>query len=133
MINYGMTCPKCANAEAVKNGKMNGKQRFKCKSCGCNYTQSTRYRISREKRLECIRLYLEGVGFRGISRLTGVSHVSVLKWVRELGTRIEELRPKEGGSVNIMELDELWHFVKKSPTNAGSGLPMTEMDSKSMP
>lgn len=120
-----MECPKCAHAEGVKNGKMTGKQRYKCRRCGCNYTQSSKYRIPREKRLECLRLYLEGVGFRGIERLTGVSHVSVIKWVRELGDRIEALRPQSGGEVSVMELDEMWHFVKKSPTNAGSGLPMT--------
>ena len=123
-----MHCPKCACAEAVKNGKMNGKQRYKCRGCGCNYTQSSKYRISREKRVECLKLYLEGVGFRGIERLTGVSHVSVIKWVRELGERIEAMRPQSGGEVNVMELDEMWHFVKKRRANAGSGLHMTATD-----
>lgn len=113
MLLSVMNCPKCAHAEAVKNGNVNGKQRYKCKGCGCNYTQSSRYRIPREKRLECLKLYLEGVGFRGIERLTGVSHVSVIKWVRELGERIEVLRPQAGGQVDVMELDEMWHFVKK--------------------
>lgn len=128
-----MHCPKCSHAESVKNGKMNGKQRYKCRSCGCNYTQSSKYRIPREKRLECLRLYLEGVGFRGIERLTGVSHVSVMKWVRDLGDRIEALRPQAGCQVNVMELDEMWHFVKKSPTNAGSGLPTTGTGDACMP
>ena len=118
-----MTCPKCACAEAVKNGKMQGKQRYRCKSCGCNYTQSSRYRIDRDTRVKCIRLYLEGVGFRGISRLTGVSHVIVQVWVKELGDSIERLRPQteEGEAVSVMELDEMWHFIQKKETNAGSG------------
>ena len=110
-----MHCPKCACAEAVKNGKMQGKQRYRCKSCGCNYTQSSRYRIDRETRIKCIRLYLEGVGFRGIGRLTGVSHVIVQKWVKELGDSIERFRPQTGDAepVSVMELDEMWHFVQK--------------------
>ena len=128
-----MNCPKCTCAEAVKNGKMNGKQRFKCKACGCNYTQSSRYRIPRAKRLECLRLYLEGVGFRAIERLTGVSHVSVINWVRDLGERIERLRPQDGAQVNVIELDEMWHFAPKSPTSAGYGLLTTEMPNKSTP
>lgn len=86
-----MTCPKCASAEAVKNGKMRGNQRYRCKFCGCNYTQSSRYRIDRETRVRCIRLYLEGVGFRGIARLTGMSHVIVQRWVKQLGDTIERL------------------------------------------
>ena len=101
------TCPKCGSAECVKNGKMRGKQRYRCKCCGCNYTQSSRYRLSRQLRLECIQLYLEGVGFRGIERLKGVSHVTVMRWVRDLGERIEQLRPQEGGEVSIMEIDEM--------------------------
>ena len=80
-----------------------------------------------EKRIECIRLYLEGVGFRGIERLTGVSHVTVMRWVHRLGDRIEQLREKAGEveEVSIMEIDEMWHFVQKKRTNVGSGLPMT--------
>ena len=88
-------------------------------------------RISLETRKKCIELYLEGVGFRGIERLTGVSHVSVMKWIKKLGDRIEQLRPKNGGEVSIMELDEMWHFVQKKHENAGAGLPMTATDKRS--
>ena len=31
-------CPKCGRKEKVKNEFMRGKQRYKCKNCGCNYT-----------------------------------------------------------------------------------------------
>ena len=118
-----MTCPKCACSEAVKNGKMQGKQRYRCKSCGCNYTQSSKYRIPRETRVECIKLYMEGLGFRSIARVTGVSHVIIQHWVKELGDKIEALRPNTGEitHVNVMEIDEMWHFVQKKRTNAGSG------------
>ena len=77
-----MTCPKCRSAVRTKNGKVQGKQRYKCKDCGCNYTRSSLSRTPLNKRIECIRLYLEGVGFRGIERLTGVSHVTVMRWIR---------------------------------------------------
>ena len=110
-----MQCPKCAATEAVENVIVQSKQRYKCKSCGCNYTQSSRYRIDRETRIRCIKLYLEGVGFRGISRLTGVSHVIVQHWVKQLGDTIERLGPQTGEveSVSIMEMDEMWHFIQK--------------------
>ena len=116
-----MKCPKCRHAEAVKNGKIKGKQRYKCRSCGCNYTTSSMARTPIETRAECVRLYLEGVGFRGISRLTGISHVTVMKWIRKLGTDIERLRPQSGEKVSIMELDEMWHFIQKKHKSAGCG------------
>ena len=33
-----MKCPKCGQMEKTKNGFHRGKQRYKCKCCGCNYT-----------------------------------------------------------------------------------------------
>jgi transposase-like protein len=117
-----MHCPKCRCVEAVKNGTMNQKQRYKCKACGCNYTQSSRYRIPLEKRLYAIKLYLEGVGFRGIERLTGISHNTVIQWVRDLAGEIERLRPELNEAVATVELDEMWHFIQKKRTNAGCGL-----------
>ena len=100
-----MNCPKCRCASRVKNGKIKNIQRYKCKSCGCNYTRSSLSRISLDKRIECIRLYLEGVGFRGIERLTGVSNVTVMRWVKRLGDDIERLRPQSGEceAVSVME------------------------------
>ena len=66
-----------------------------------------------EKREEAISLYLEGVGFRGIERLTGISHVTVMRWVRALAERINENTSEDNRRVAIMELDEMWHFVGK--------------------
>ena len=81
----------------------------------CNYTVSSLSRTPIETRTECIRLYLEDVGFRGISRLTGVPHTTVMCWVHKLGDDIERLRPETGEveSVSVMEIDEMWHFVQK--------------------
>ena len=108
---------------------MKQKQRYRCKACGCNYTQSTSYRIPLSQRIKAIKLYLEGVGFRGISRLTGVHHTTVIQWVKHLASEIERLRPEvEEASIDV-ELDEMWHFIQKKLKNAGSGLPGTESKS----
>ena len=98
---------------------MNKKQRYKCKQCGCNYTQATLYRIPLSKRIEAIKLYLEGVGFRGIERLTGISHNTVIKWVKQLATEIERLRPEIENTVVDVELDEMWHFIQKNSKMLG--------------
>ena len=68
-----------------------------------------------------IKLYLEGVGFRAIERLTGVSHNSVIRWVKDLAGEIERLRPEMEERVHAVEIDEMWHFIQKKRTNAGSG------------
>ncbi|MFM7469462.1 MAG: hypothetical protein ACKO37_08195, partial [Vampirovibrionales bacterium] len=91
--------------------------------------QSTLYRIPLNKRIEAIKLYLEGVGFRGIERLTGISHNTVIQWVKHLATEIERLRPEIENTVVDVELDEMWHFIQKKLKNAGYGLH--GIDSKS--
>ena len=123
VIISGMNCPKCRSTKRTKNGIVREKQRYKCLSCGCNYTVSSLSRTPIEKRIKCIHLYLEGVGFRGISRLTGVPHTTVMRWVHKLGDDIERFRPQtdEVEQVSVMELDEMWHFVQKKSKNAGSG------------
>ena len=72
-----MNCPKCQETSYYKNGKAMGRQRYKCKQCGCNFTQSKKQGYSLEKRLMALKLYLEGMGFRGTGRVLGVSNVTV--------------------------------------------------------
>ena len=33
-----MNCPKCNSSVKVKSGKIKGRQRYRCKECGCNYS-----------------------------------------------------------------------------------------------
>ena len=73
---------------------MLGKQRYKCKTCGCHYTQSRLGRVALERKLYALKLYLEANGFRGIERLTGIDHTTVIKWVKTLAVAIEKLRPE---------------------------------------
>ena len=121
-----MNCPRCQSAKAVKNGTLNGKQRYKCKTCGCNYTQSKSRKIPLPTKIEALKLYLEGVGFRAIERLTGVCHTTVMRWVKRLADEIEKMRPEVSEQVMTVELDEMWHFVQKKAKNAGYGLPGIE-------
>jgi transposase-like protein len=48
----GLRCKGCGSEEQVKNGFMRGKQRYRCKSCGLNFTDrrldATRERLRRE-------------------------------------------------------------------------------------
>lgn len=89
-----MICPSCQSPRSVKNGLMRGLQRYKCKDCGCNYTRSyAHYRDKETKRHFALSLYMSGLGFHSISRLLGVSHVSVINWVKRYGgDQLEYLR-----------------------------------------
>ena len=59
-----MNCPKCSGEEYIKSGFVNGRQRYKCKSCKFSYTVLLKRtaKILEQKRF-ALALYLEGLGF----------------------------------------------------------------------
>ena len=87
-----MNCSKCNCFHSVKSGKIKGIQRYKCKECGCNYTVSIKSTAKpKSVKRQALHLYLEGLGFRSIGRILGVSNVSVLNWLRDFGEKVQEL------------------------------------------
>ena len=121
-----MYCPKCLSEKFVRSGFTKGKQRYKYRKCGCNFTQSHKRGASLETKLKALHLYLEGMGFRAIGRLMKVNNVTVLNWIRTLGksvkTYVQAHMPDDIRHVDVMEMDEMWHFTKKKNGNFGCGL-----------
>ena len=95
---------------------MRAKQRYKCKDCGLNFVDGDQRRGKNiAKQRIAIHLYLEGMGFRAIGRVVDVSNVTVLNWIRKAGEQIKAYHDAQEApkQVEIIELDELWHFVGK--------------------
>ena len=122
-----MKCPKCNSTNHVKNGKVGQKQRHKCKSCGCNFTKSTRQGYPKSKKKLALQMYIEGIGFRQIGRILKVSYGTIFGWIKfaakEIQTIEKDNKPKK---VRIMELDEMWSFVQKKEKQSGSGWLLIE-------
>lgn len=85
--------------------------------------------IEKQYVVRAIQLYLEAMGFRGIERVLGVSHVSVINWVKKLGKGIDLVRLEEK-EVEVVEVDELCSFVESKKTSYGSGLLLTGLGKK---
>lgn len=116
-------CKKCSGREYTRNGWMNGKQRYRCKGCGCNFTNSPRRGRSAATKALALLLYSMGKGsYRWIGQLLDVSDVAVYKWIRHFAKNLPEPQVEEG--IVEMELDEMWHFLEKKRKNSGSGRPM---------
>ncbi|SOS49382.1 transposase [Tenacibaculum finnmarkense] len=121
-----MDCPKCKSEKKIKNGVIKGIQRYKCKSCGYNYTVERRscdYPLSTKNK--ALQLYLEGLGFRSVGRLLGVSNVSVLNWIRAFGNEISSLQP-ESQDIEMVEVDEMHSYIGHKKTTVGFGLPLID-------
>ena len=113
-------CPKCTHQHVVKAGKIGGKQRWRCRGCGYQWTRTTpRGRPLWQKSL-AVFLYCHGVSMNALGKMFGVRTSSVLKWIRRYATA-HAVKPEPVGNAIIVELDEMWHYLKKNGGNSGSG------------
>ena len=117
-------CKKCGSENYVKCGHIRGYQRYRCKGCGCQFTETKRRGMHPALKSLAIVLYgFCGLSMGKIARIFKVSTVAVLKWVRSSTQGLEPIEPTaESG---IVMLDELWHFVNGKKTKFGSGEPLT--------
>jgi transposase len=115
-----MECKKCKGSKAVKAGFVRKSQRYKCKDCGYYFTNTPLRGHPYHEKLLSLQLYASGLSLRRIGYLLQVSQVTVQKWIQKL---VPELCPKlqPEGRVLVMELDEMWHYLKSKKTNSGSG------------
>jgi len=116
-----MKCPKCQSEKHVKDGIVKGKQRYKCKDCSFRYTVEYKAGITPYLKRLALMLYLEGMGFRSIERVLGVSNVAILNWVRSFGIKAGEL-PEVKQEIRHVEIDEMHSYVGSKKTKDGSGL-----------
>jgi transposase-like protein len=70
---------------------------------------------SEELKQECLKMYLNGMGFRGIERVKGVHHTTIIYWVKQLGEKLSDV-PKEEEIPEVGELDELETFIGSKKT-----------------
>ena len=125
-----MNCPRCKSPDHKKNGKTSGKQRYQCCDCEYNYSVELKSTASSPSvKRQALQLYLEGLGFRSIGRLLGVSHVSVQNWIKKFGQDLEDL--KSENEVAIVKLDEIHTYIGNNKNIAGSGLLLIELGKSS--
>lgn len=76
-------CLKCGSKEYVKNGHVFGWQRYKCKSCGHQFTKMGSRGKPMNIWLACHGLYVFGLSMRQISRIIGISAQTVSRWIKK--------------------------------------------------
>ncbi len=61
-------------------------------------------------------MYVKGMGFRGIKRVTGVHHTTVIDWVKQVGECLPDAYAPDQ-TPQVGELDELETFVGSKKQN----------------
>ena len=81
-----MLCPDCGSQHIRKNGHRRGKQNHLCVACHRQFidTYTLRGYSDWTKRLS-LRMYVNGMGLRGLERVLGVADTTVLTWIEPVG------------------------------------------------
>jgi transposase-like protein len=115
-----MQCPECGSTHIRKNGKNRGKQNHICVACSRQFIDvyAAPQGYSDAVKAMCLKMYVNGMGFRGIERVTGVHHTTVIYWVKLVGKDLPDAY--EPDSIpEVGELDELETFVGSKKTRSG--------------
>lgn len=117
-------CKKCSSSSYIKSGYIRGYQRYRCKACNCQFTDTKPRGVDPVLKKLAVVLYAHcGVSMLGIAKLFQVSAVAVLKWIRQYADTLSE--SKEMHKADVVQIDEMWHFVNGKKTKFGSGEPLT--------
>ena len=125
-------CPKCTHTQIVKSGVVKGRQRYRCKNCGYHFSVLKAGKsIDPYYVIKSLQLHLEGVSLREIERILGVSHVSVMNWIRRYNIKAPEnqdYRP----TYKVLNHAELVDFFRDREALRLSGCMVTELGDKFM-
>jgi transposase len=116
----GLRCKGCGGEEHIKNGFMRGKQRYRCKACGLNFTDTPPRGLPLALKATAVLLYVSGLSMNRTAKLLGVSTPTIQAWIEQFA-KVYAQKPAPEGRALVIELDEMWHYVKKSRTSSGSG------------
>ena len=127
-----IACPKCKSEELAKSGIVKGRQRYRCKTCNYFFTVlKDGKNIDPYYVIKALQLFIEGVTYREIERILGISHVSVMNWVKKYHVTAppnHEYRP----TYKVLNHDELKEYFSHRDALKSAGCMITELGDKFM-
>jgi len=113
-----MQCKRCGSKEIMKNGKREGIQCYICKECRHQFISEFGRHTKQEEQL-AVLLYCLGLSFTAIGGVLRIHTSTAMRWVRKYAeTNCRKPEPK--GEI-VVELDEMWHFIRSKKLNVGFG------------
>ena len=79
-----LICKKCGSTAYHKSGHIHGKQRYKCKQCGHQYTKTTPQGKPERDKIISLVLVLSGLSMNATAKIIGVSTQTVMRWIRKM-------------------------------------------------
>jgi len=109
-------CPHCQSNAIVANGRCKGIQRYRCNSCGKNFSENTGTSISKIKKIHLWNTYVkymfEGNSIAKCADLTGICIQTSFDWRHKILSSLQSLSPERFGG--ICESDDIFfNFSEK--------------------
>ncbi len=125
-------CPNCGSDQYIKSGVVNERQRYKCKKCSYYFSvNKIGKKIDDYYVNKSLQLYLEGLSYREIERILGISHVSIMNWVKKYNIK-RPINANYHPTYKILNADELSKFFMNLENIQGAGVVITELGDKFM-
>jgi hypothetical protein len=125
-------CPKCKKEDICKSGIVNSRQRYLCKQCKYYFTVEKEGKsIDPYYVIKALQLHIEGVTFREIERILGVSHVSVMNWVKKYKVQAPENYDYHP-TYKVLTHQELMEYISQQSNVKNQGMMITELGDKYM-
>ena len=124
--------PNCGSDQYIKSGVVNERQRYKCKKCSYYFSvNKIGKKIDDYYVNKSLQLYLEGLSYREIERILGISHVSIMNWVKKYNVK-RPINANYHPTYKILNADELSKFFMNLENIQGAGVVITELGDKFM-
>src|SRR3954471_1346545 len=94
VTEHPAACPACGWTTLIRSGHACGRQRWRCKGCGRQFTRTTPRGKPAAMKAAAVELYCTGLSLNATGERLGVSAQSVMRWVRDHAL---DLPPESGG------------------------------------
>ena len=129
-------CRFCGGFNLTKKGSIGEKPRFYCKDCQKHQLKCDgRVKYDDKIKLAATIMFQEGLGFRAIARTlkdifaVNISYQLIQYWFEKMHIKLKEKiakDPEKPTTIPILEMDEIFTFVKKKSIKSVFGLLVTE-------
>ena len=113
-----INCPHCAAHDIQANGKNKGVQRYRCKSCGKNFSETTGTPLAwlkkKDKWSHYLHCMLKGYALRKCAKEVGISLQTSFDWRHKILSAFKTVSPERFAS--ILESDEIF-FLESEKGN----------------
>lgn len=118
-----IVCTKCGSKACVKNGRLHNSQRYKCKSCGYQFTKLTPRGKPKQDKILALVLYLSGLSMRMTAKIVGVSTQTIVRWLKNWNeNHVKDfVEDQEKKTYDEIEIDEMQPFISKKTSQYGHG------------